>query len=75
MGELKNYAFAEQFKGRTKFFALRLIKPFQALPKITEAPILGKQLLRSATSVAANYRPACRARLNNNFISKVGIAL
>ena len=52
----------EDLNNRTKQFALRNIKLFQALPKTEEARILGKQLLRSSTSVAANYRAACRAR-------------
>ena len=70
-----NFSFGEQFKLRTKAFSLRVIKLFQALPKTDEAQILGKQLLRSATSVAANYRAACRARSKAEFVAKVGIAL
>jgi four helix bundle protein len=67
--------FAEQFKKRTKLFALRIIKLFQALPKTEEAKIIGKQLLRSATSVAANYRAACRARSKAEFYSKLSIVI
>ncbi len=48
---------------------------FQALPQSAEAQIMGKQALRSATSVAANYRAACRARSGAEFIAKIGIAL
>lgn len=70
-----NFRFGEQFKLRTKTFSLRFIKLFQALPRTTEAQILGKQLLRSATSVAANYRAAGRARSKAEFVAKVGIAL
>jgi four helix bundle protein len=70
-----NFSFSEQFKFRTKSFSLRVIKLFQALPKTVDAQILGKQLLRSATSVAANYRSACRARSKAEFVAKVGIAL
>lgn len=67
--------FKEAFKARTKQFALRIIKLFQALPKTEEARILGKQLLRSATSVAANYRAACRARSAREFFSKLSIVV
>ncbi len=58
---------------RTKQFALRAIRLFSALPKTTEAQVLGKQLLRSGTSVAANYREACRGRSDAEFIAKLGI--
>ncbi len=67
--------FRDQFKLRTKQFALRVIKLYQALPKTSEAQILGKQLLRSATSVAANYRAACRARSNKEFFAKLSIVV
>ena len=70
-----NYAFAEGFKLRTKNFVMRVIKLFQALPDKAEAQILGKQLLRSATSVAANYRAACRARSAAEFAAKIGVVL
>lgn len=72
---LSNYAFSEQFKLRTKAFSVRTIKLFQALPKDAEAYVLGKQLLRSATSVGANYRAACRARSKAEFVAKVGVSL
>lgn len=72
---LSNYAFAEGFKKRTQLFALRVIKLFQALPSKAEAQILGKQLLRSSTSVAANYRAACRARSALEFAAKIGVVL
>ncbi|MEI7675600.1 MAG: four helix bundle protein [Bacteroidales bacterium] len=65
----------EAFKLRLKQFALRTIKLFQALPKTGEAQIIGKQMLRSATSVAANYRAACRARSGNEFFSKLSIVV
>lgn len=60
---------------RTKKFALRAIRLFQHLPKTDEAKIIGKQLLRSATSVAANYRAACRGRSNNEWYSKLCIVV
>lgn len=67
--------FREQMKQRTKTFALRVIRLFQALPKTSEAAVIGKQLLRSATSVAANYRAACRSRSNAEFYSKISIVI
>jgi four helix bundle protein len=73
--KVKNFDFAEQFKKRTKTFALRVIKLFQSLPKNDEAQIIGKQLLRSATSVAANYRATCRARSKAEFAAKIGVVL
>lgn len=60
---------------RTKQFALRIIRMFGALPKTTEAQILGKQVLRSGTSVGANYREAYRARSKAEFIAKAGDCL
>ena len=67
--------FAEVFKARTKSFALRVIKLFQALPKTDEAKIIGKQLLRSSTSVASNYRAACRGRSKAEFYAKLSIVI
>ena len=60
---------------RTKEFALRVIRMFGALPKKTEAQVLGKQALRSGTSVGANYREASRARSRAEFVSKCGDSL
>lgn len=65
----------EDLRQRTKEFALRIIKLFRALPKTEEARVLGKQILRSGTAVAANYRSACRARSHADFISKIGITV
>jgi four helix bundle protein len=64
-GEMKD------LKVRTKEFALRVIRLYAALPKTTEAQVIGKQLLRSGTSVGAHYREGCRARSNAEFISKI----
>jgi four helix bundle protein len=64
-----------ELQERTKRFALRVIHLVGALPGSTAGEVLGKQLLRSATSVAANYRSACRGRSKAEFIAKVGIAL
>lgn len=57
---------------RTKSYALRIIQMFVALPKNDVARILGRQVLRSGTSVGANYREARRARSKAEFISKIG---
>jgi len=66
---------AEQIKRRTKQFALRIIKLFRALPRAVEAQVIGRQLLRSGTAVAANYRAVCRARSKAEFIAKVGVVV
>ena len=60
---------------RTKRFALNIIRAFLMIPKTTEAQVLGKQLLRSSTSVGANYREAYRGRSKAEFISKCGDSL
>ncbi len=72
---MKNLEFVESFKQRTKTFSLRTIKLFQSLPKTEEAKIIGRQLLRSATSVAAYYRAACRAQSEAEFHSKISIVV
>ncbi len=60
-------------KDRTKKFALRVIKMVESLPNDRGADVLGKQLLRSATSVASNYRAACRAKSKADMIHKLSI--
>lgn len=62
----------QEMKERTKRFALRVIRMTDSLPRRMTAEVLGRQLLRSATSVAANYRAACRAKSRADFISKMG---
>ena len=64
---------AELLKERTKRFAIAVIKLIEELPKNRMADVLGTQLLRSGTSVGANYRAACRARSRADFVSKMGI--
>lgn len=59
-------------KQRTKQFALRVIRLSESLPRKMAADVLGRQLVRSASSVAANYRSACRAKSRADFISKMG---
>ncbi len=66
---------ADELKIRTKKFALRVIKLFQALPRTEESRTLGKQLLRSSTSVAANYRAVCRSRSKAEFMARLGIVV
>ena len=66
---------ARDLKLRTKQFALRVIQVFRALPREETARVLGRQLLRAGTSVAANYRAACRARSRREFIAKIGIVI
>jgi four helix bundle protein len=66
---------SNQLIQRTKHFALEVIRLFQRLPKTDEAKIIGKQLLRSACSVAANYRAACRSRSKQEFFSKLCIVV
>ena len=65
----------KDLKERTEEYALRIIRMFAALPKTTEAQILGKQVLRSGTSVGANYREANRGRSKAEFVAKLGDCL
>ena len=60
-------------KARTKQFALCMMKMVDALPRTIQGRAIAKQIIRSATSVAANYRAACRARSRAEFIAKIGI--
>ena len=66
---------ADELKGRTKQFAIRIVKLFRSLPKTEEARVIGRQVLRSGTSVAANYRAVCRARSRAEFIAKIGVVV
>ena len=62
-----------ELKARTKTFALRIIKLTRAIPQSDDAGrIIAKQIVRSGTSVAANYRASCRARSQAEFIAKIG---
>jgi len=67
--------FNEVFRERTRKLALAVIKLFEILKKSEESRIIGKQVLRSATSVAANYRAACRARSSYEYYSKLCIVI
>src|SRR2546423_11479045 len=68
---MKEETMTVDLRTRTKQFALRIIRLFGALPKTVEAQVIGKQLVRSGTSVGAHYREGHRARSNAEFISKL----
>jgi four helix bundle protein len=65
----------KELKNRTKHFALRIIRMSQALPHNREANAISNQILRSATSVAANYRAVGRARSKAEFVAKLGVVI
>ena len=65
----------DELKERTKAFALRVMNLIDALPKSTKGRAIASQLVRSGTSVAANYRAVCRARSKAEFIAKIGIVV
>src|SRR4030095_5220975 len=67
--------FNDEFRERTKKFAIRIIKLFNSLPKTDDAKIIGRQLLRSGCSVGANFRAATRARSKAEFYSKLSIVV
>jgi four helix bundle protein len=64
-----------ELKARTKSFSLRVMKLVDALPNTTAGRAIGNQLIRSGTSVGANYRAACRGRSKAEFIAKIGIVV
>ena len=66
---------AEELRERTKQFSLRIIRLFRQIPWQNDAHVIAKQLLRSGTSIGANYRAACRARSRNEFIAKLCIVV
>jgi four helix bundle protein len=65
---------AQELKERTKQFALRVMRLVDALPKTPKGRAIASHLVRSGTSIAANYRAACRGRSKAEFISKLGVA-
>jgi four helix bundle protein len=69
---MNNFEFGEKMKQRTKSFAVQIVKFYKKLPKTDEARVLGRQVLRSGTSAAANYRAVCQAKSQADFISKMG---
>jgi four helix bundle protein len=64
-----------EMKVRTKAFGIRIVRLFRALPHSEGARIIGRQILRSGTSVGANYRAACRSGSREEFIAKLGLVL
>jgi four helix bundle protein len=66
---------ATELKERTKMFALRIIRVVRSLPSGSEGRVIGYQLLRSGTSVAANYRAVCRGRSRPQFLAKLAIVI
>lgn len=66
---------ATDLRTRTKRFALQIIKLYQCLPHSGEAQVIGKQVLRSGTSVGAQYREACRAKSPADFVNMLGGSL
>jgi four helix bundle protein len=68
---MDNFEFGERMRQRTKQFAVQIVRFYKNLPWTEEARILGRQVLRSGTSVAANYRAVCRAKSGADFISKM----
>jgi len=75
MPDTNKIDFVEAFRNRTKKFVVDNIKFFRTLPKTEEAKIIGRQLLRSSSSVGANYRAACRARSQAEFHAKLSIVV
>jgi four helix bundle protein len=64
-----------ELRERTKQFAIRAVRLWRSLPRTDEARGIGRQLLRAATSVAANYRAVCRARSKAEFVAKLGVVV
>ena len=65
----------DEMKGRTKEFAKEIVELCRELPNNREGRLIGNQVFKSGTSVAANYRAACRGRSKAEFVSKLGIVL
>src|SRR6478752_1748987 len=66
---------AAELRARTKRFALDVLRFVRLLPRTDEGGIIGRQLIRSATGVGANYRAVCRSRSRAEFVARVGVAL
>jgi four helix bundle protein len=65
----------EELRDRTKAFAIRIVKLYRSLPRTADSQVVGKQLLRCGTSVAANYRAACRGRSRAEWMAKIGLVV
>jgi four helix bundle protein len=72
---MTNEEFAEQFKGRTKKWAVAVVQYAMTLPETPVTRVVRYQLIKSSTSTAANYRAACRGRSKADFHSKIGVSL
>jgi four helix bundle protein len=66
---------SEELRNRTQSFAVRILRLFRSLPSRADAQVIGKQLVRSGTSVAANYRACCRARSHDEFAARMGVVV
>ncbi len=66
---------SDELRKRTKNFAVEIVRLWRTLPRTEEARVIGKQLLRSATSIAANYRAVCRSRSRAEFVARMGVVL
>lgn len=62
-------------RDRTKAFAVRIVKLYRSLPRTVDAQVLGKQVIRCGTSVAANYRAACRSRSRAEWLARIGVVV
>src|SRR5579859_2822415 len=65
----------EELRDRTKAFAVRIVRLYRSLSYRADAQVLGKQLLRCGTAVAANYRAACRSRSRAEWLAKIGVVV
>ena len=65
----------QDLRDRTKAFAVRIVRLYRSLPYRTDTQVLGKQLIRCGTAVAANYRAAGRARSRAEWVAKIGIVV
>ena len=72
---MEKYDFAETFRKRTKKLAIEIIKLYRTLPKTEESKIVWRQIIRSATSIAANYRAACKARSQKELHANLSITI
>lgn len=65
----------QELRKRTKQFAIRIVRLVRQLPPTDDVRVMGKQLLRSGTAVAANYHAVCRARSKAEFLAKIGVVV
>jgi len=63
---------AKDLQQRTRQFAIDTIRTVRKFPRTVDGQVVGRQLIRSATSVAANYRAACRSKSSDDFVAKIG---